>query len=126
MKISSIFTYVGATAIAGLGVAMAVTNPSQPAYEEYAAQRLTEYLKKDVCTQVPKAFERLVQRKCSALVDSNHSQIQQIIAETTQRQNFIFFSVYRTDLSLNRFVPAYHFETIGVFQKFYTVAAEKQ
>lgn len=105
---------------------MAVTNPSQPVYEDYAVQRLTEYLKNDVCTQVPKAFESLLQRNCTVLVDSSRPQMQQIISQSTQQQNFIFFSVYSTDLSLNRFIPAYHFETVGAFQNFYTYSAEKQ
>ena len=126
MKFLRIITYIGAAALAGLGVVMAVTNPSQAAYEEYAVQRLTESLKKDACTKVPKAFEDLLQRNCALLVDSSRPQMQQIIAQTTQRHNFIFFTVYRTDLAVNPFIPSYHFETLGVFQNFYTYAAEKQ
>lgn len=126
MKSLRIITYIGAAALAGLGVAMAVTNPSHAAYEEYAVQRLTEYLKNEVCTKVPKAFENFLQRNCTVLVDSNRPQMQQIITESTQRQNFIFFSIYRTDLSVNQFIPSYHFETVGVFQNFYTYAAERQ
>lgn len=126
MKNLRIITYIGAAALAGLGMAMAVTNPSQAAYEEYAVQRLTEYLKKDVCTKVPKVFENFLQRNCTVLVDSSRPQIRQIIAQSTQRQNFIFFSIYRTDLSVNQFIPSYHFETVGGFQDFYTYTAEEQ
>lgn len=105
---------------------MATTNPSQRSYEEFAVQQLTQYLKKDVCAKAPKAFENFLQRNCSVLVDSSRPQMQQIIAETTQRQNFIFFSVYRTELFINPFIPAYNFETVGAFQSFYIYTAEKQ
>ena len=126
MKSLKIITYIGAAALAGLGVAMAMTNPSQPVYEEYAQQQLTQYLKEDVCAQLPKAFESLLQRNCANLVDSSRPRLQQIIAEGTKRQNFIFFSIYTTDLSINRLIPAYHFETVGAFHKFYIYTAEKQ
>jgi len=126
MKGLRVITYLGAVALVGLGVAMATTNPSQPAYEEYAVQRLTEYLKKDICTKVPKLVENLLHRDCSVLVDSNRSKIQKTVSTSTQRQNFLFFSIYRTNLAINPFIPFYHFETVGVFQKFYTFMAEKQ
>jgi len=126
MKSLKIITYVGAAALAGLGVAMALTNPSQRNYEEFAVQKLTEYLKKDVCTKAPKVFDDFLQRNCSVLVDSSRPKMQQIIAETTQKQNFIFFSVYRTELFINPVIPSYHFETIGAFQNFYVYSAKRQ
>lgn len=126
MKTLKIITYIGAVAIAGLGVLMATTNPSQNNYEKFAVQKLTDYLKKDVCQKAPNVFENFLQRNCSILVDSSRPQMQQIIAQTTQKQNFLFFSIYRTDLSINPFIPTYHFETVGVFQNFYIYAAEKQ
>ena len=126
MKSLKIITYIGAVAIAGLGVVMATTNPSQANYEKFAVQQLTEYLKKDVCQKAPKVFGDFLQRNCSVLVDSSRPQMQQIIAQTTQKQNFLFFSIYRTDLSINPFIPTYHFETVGVFQNFYIYAAEEQ
>lgn len=126
MKSLRIVTYVGAAALTGIGVVMAVTNPSQPTYEVYAVQRLAEYLKKEVCTKAPKDFEGLLQRKCTALIDSSQPQIQQIVSARTQRQNFVFFSVYRTDLSVVPFIPSYHFETVGALQNFYTYTAEER
>lgn len=126
MKNVNIITYVGVTALAVLGIVMATTNPSQRKYEDFAVQRLTEYLKIDVCTKAPKAFENFLQRNCSVLVDSSRPQMQQIIAQTTQKQNFIFFSIYRTDLQVSPFIPSYHFETVGAFQNFYIYAAEEQ
>lgn len=112
--------------LAGLVIAMAVTNPDTSTYEEYAVEQLTTYLKDDVCSQVPQAFETLLKNSCAELIDSNRPQIQQILARSTQRQNFILFSIYRTNLSISSIVPLYRFQTIGIMQNFYTYSAEQQ
>lgn len=126
MKGLQVLTAIAGVALAGLGAAMAVSNPRQDAYEEYALGRLTIYLKGNVCPQAPKAFDNFLQRQCTSLVDTGRPEIQHLISENTQRQNFIFFSVYQTDLSLGSFLPAYHFETVGAFQHFYTYRSQKQ
>lgn len=118
--------YIGALVLTAIGVAMAITNPDRSTYEEYAVEQLTTYLTDDVCTQVPKAFESLIHNSCAAIVDSSRPQIQQIISKTTQRQNFILFSIYRTDLSISPAIPFYRFQTVGILQNFYTYSAEKQ
>lgn len=112
--------------LAGLAIAMAIANPDTSTYEEYAVEQLTTYLKNDVCSQVPQAFETLVKNSCAELIDSNRPQIRQIIARGTQRQNFILFSIYRTNLSISSIVPLYRFQTIGIMQNFYTYSAEQQ
>lgn len=111
--------------LTGLVTAMATTNPDSSTYEEYAAEQLTTYLKEDVCSQVPKAFETLVP-DCASLIDSNRPQVKQIIVRSTQRQNFILFSIYRTNLSISSVVPLYRFQTVGIMQNFYTYSAEQQ
>ena len=126
MKALHIVTAIGGVALAGLGVFMALTNPGQDAYEEYALEKLTTYLKDDACTQVPKPLGNLLQRQCKTLVDTGRPQIQQIISKTTQRQNFILFSIYRTNLEIGPILPVYHFETVGVFEKFYVYQAQEQ
>ncbi|BDI14577.1 hypothetical protein ANSO36C_03790 [Nostoc cf. commune SO-36] len=127
MKPLTIIVYSGAAAgLAVLGVAMAKTNPSQVEYEEYAVQRLTEYLKTDVCKKTTNLIENLIRFNCDKLVDSANPQIQEIIARTTERQNYIIFSIYRTDLKINSWIPSYKFETVGAFDQFYTYTAEKE
>ena len=111
--------------LVGLVTAMAITNPDSSTYEEYAVEQLTTYLKTDACSQVPKAFETLVQN-CSSLIDSNRPQIKQIVVRSTQRQNFILFSIYRTNLSITSVVPLYRFQTVGIMQNFYTYSAKQQ
>ena len=123
---------VGGVVLAGVGVAMAVTNPAQTAYEEYAVQKLTEYVKGNFC-QKAGFFEN----QCAAIVDSGQSEFKQAIAQNTQRQNFIFFSIYTTNLSVTPLLPSrltsvlpalpsYQFETAGVLQSFYTYQAKQK
>lgn len=127
MKPLTIIAYTGAAAgLAALGVAMAKTNPSQVEYEEYAVQRLTEYLKTDVCKKTTNLIENLIRFNCDKLVDSANPQIQEILARTTERQNYIIFSIYRTNLKINSWIPSYKFETVGAFDQFYTYTAEKE
>lgn len=126
MKIRQVFTAIGGAALFGLGVAMALTNPSKDTYEEYAVEMLTTYLKQEACSQVPKVFGTSLQNQCKSLVDTGRPQIEQIIAQKTRQENFIFFSVYRTNLEIGPFLPAYYFETLGVFQKFYIYRAEEK
>lgn len=127
MKVLQVITAVGGIALVGLGGVMALTNPGQDDYEEYAVETLTTYLKEEACPQAPTVagIGDLLQRQCKTLVDTGRPQIQQIISQKTQQQNFIFFTIYRTDLSIGPILPAYHFESVGVFQKFYIYQAEK-
>ncbi|MBD2430106.1 MULTISPECIES: DUF4359 domain-containing protein [Fischerella] len=138
MKASNIMAYVGVLGLAALGVAMTKTNPSQVEYEEYAVQRLTEYLNTSVCKKTPKFLENVIQFNCRQVVDSAQPQLREIIADSTVRQDFIIFSIYRTDLNVNSLIPAlrldsilpstpgYQFETLGAFNQFYTYKAEQQ
>ncbi|AUB40205.1 Protein of unknown function DUF4359 [Nostoc flagelliforme CCNUN1] len=126
MKPLTIIAYTGAAGLAALGVAMAKTNPSQVEYEEYAVQRLTEYLKTDVCKKTTNLIENLIRFNCDKLVDSANPQIQEILVRTTERQNYIIFSIYRTNLKINSWIPSYKFETVGAFDQFYTYTAEKE
>ncbi|NEU72800.1 DUF4359 domain-containing protein [Hassallia byssoidea VB512170] len=126
MRLSTIMTYVVGVGLVVLGVTMAKTNPSQAEYEEYAMQRLTKYLKSDVCKKTPKMLENLIKLDCDKLVDSASPQVRELIAGTTERQDFIIFSIYRTDLKLNSWLPSYTFESVGAFESFYTYSAEQQ
>lgn len=126
MRLSTIMTYVVGVGLVVLGVTMAKTNPSQAEYEEYAVQRLTKYLKSDVCKKTPKMLENLIKLDCDKLVDSASPQVRELIAGTTERQDFLIFSIYRTDLKLNSWLPSYTFESVGAFESFYTYSAEQQ
>ncbi|HEY9646019.1 MAG TPA: DUF4359 domain-containing protein [Chroococcidiopsis sp.] len=129
-----VFIVLTAAAIAGVGVAMAVTNPGQAAYETYATAKLTAYLKENACAKAPKLLGNVLQEECIALLDKNQDELRQFIVEGTERQNYIVVSIYKTDLSPDRIlppivsdlVPAYHAETVGVFQQFLTIKVQER
>ena len=53
------------------------------------------------------------------MIDTGRGQVPRLIQETTQRRNYLFFSIYETDLFL------YQFETIGIFNDFYILDVRK-
>jgi hypothetical protein len=126
--------YLIGAAIAGIGVAMAITNPDRASYNEYATQQLTNYLETNVCTKAPRVLGDVLQEQCVSILQNNQAEIRQIVASNTERQNFLVLSIYKTDLSAEQFippvisasVPAYHFETVGVFNRFIIYQAERQ
>lgn len=126
MKIVSIVACAGAAVLVGLGVAMASTKPSRVEYEEYATQRLSEYLKKQGCSKTSNLLDNLIKFNCKQLVDSASPQIKQIINASTEKHDYLLFSVYHTDLKLNSFIPSYKFETVGALDNFFTYKAKKE
>lgn len=123
MSSSRLVFSIGGIVLAGLGVAMALTNPGQNAYEQYASATLNDYLKKNVCTQVSSGLSQFLESQCYSLVDTARPQLSQIIARNTKRQNFIVFSLYQTDLFLPSALPNYQVKTVGVFQNFFIYEA---
>lgn len=126
MKSLKIPLLLGGIVLLGVAGAMAVTNPDKPAYDDYATERLTLYLKDDLCAKAPVIFGVALQNQCRETVNNNQSQLEQIISANTNQQNFLLFSLYKTDLSIGPPLPSYHFETIGVFYNFYTYKAEQR
>lgn len=129
MKGLSVVIIVGGVAVVGLGAAMAIANPDQQAYEQYATAQLTNYLKTNICTQGQNILGNLMQQPCTSLVENIKPQIPPLITENTQRQNFIFFSIYQTNLPLNKFIPfapTYQIATVGAFNNFYSYQPQKR
>lgn len=124
--------YLVGLVLVGLGVAAIATNPNPVAYNEYATLKLTEYLQEQECTTASETVRNLCE-----LLDQKpvQNQIGELIADNTERQYWLFFSIYKTNLSprellpsfLNNFVslPSYRFETIGGFNNFQTYQAER-
>lgn len=117
INLTSLVTGLGIASVTGLGSVMAVTNPSQAAYEAYVTQEMVTFLDQNVCAEAPKAFD--LRRDCKLMLKTNRSQIKQFIADGTQRHNYVFFSVYTTDLAVASFLPTYQVETIGAFRQFH-------
>ncbi len=134
MKGLQAVTAIAGVALVGVGAAMALTNPNQDSYEEYAVEQLTDYLQKDICPKAPSILGNSLEDQCRSIVESHQPQIKQLISKSTQRQNFILFSIYQTDLSPSTIVaflpantlPGYHFETVGAIDNFYTYQAQQR
>ncbi|KOR33689.1 MULTISPECIES: DUF4359 domain-containing protein [Planktothricoides] len=119
MKGLKIVASIGAVGGVGLGVAMAIANPSPEAYNNYAAQQMTQYLNNVACEKVPTG-----KKPCLSLVQSAQPQISQLISQNTERRNFLLFSIYKTTFNLP-LLPTYQFETLGALQNFYIYKQEK-
>lgn len=126
MKLVSIVACAGAAVLVTLGVAMAGTNPSKTEYEEYAAQRLSEYLKEQGCSKTPNLLDSLIKFNCTELIDSATPQIKQIVKASTKKHDYLIFSVYHTELQINSLIPSYKFETVGALDNFFTYKAQKK
>ena len=126
MNVVKSLALAGGVAIAFVAGAMVVTNPKQDSYEEFASQQLVEYLQDNVCDQAQQAFGNILQQSCQSFVQDSKPQLQGIIAQRTERQDYILFSVYTTNLSIAAFLPSYEFETLGVLQNFHILRAEEK
>jgi Domain of unknown function (DUF4359) len=126
MKALTIAACFAVAGIATMGAQMAHTNPSQVEYEEYATKTLSEYLQNNVCTKTTNVLQNLIKFNCHEVIESAKPQMHLIITQTTERQDFLVFSLYRTELKVNSWLPSYRFETVGAFDQFYTYTAEQQ
>ena len=127
MKIVNLAAGLVGVALLGIAVTLAATNPKQEAFEEFAVQRIRE----DACKKAPLGLAS----QCPKFVDDNQSEIKKVITRNTDRQDYLVFSFYQTDLSVRAIVPdlaflpgmpTYHFETVGLFGKFYLYEAKQK
>jgi hypothetical protein len=135
MKNFKVGAYLAAMVCLGLGVAMAVTNPNQESYNQYAAQRLAQYLQEEECVKIEDSLRDL----CQLLErEQGQSLLRQLVSQNTERQNYFLFSIYKTNLSTRDVVPSflsgllalpslsYEFETVGLFSNFQIYRAERE
>ncbi|MGB8686368.1 MAG: DUF4359 domain-containing protein, partial [Microcoleus sp.] len=119
---SKFFGNVGKVAIALTLVAagMAFTNPARDKYLTYASGVLQNELENTVCkdSRVPKALSGVTDTligSCKNLLNSQRSTIEQLLDNTTQRQNLGVVSIYTTEVGQKSY------QTVGVFGNFVTL-----
>jgi len=126
MKTSQLLLGVLGLGVLGLAGVMAVTNPNEVAFGEFAL----EQVKTQGCKEVP----QLIRQQCPQFVQENRAQVKKLIVQSTERQNYGLFSLYRTNLSTRSIVPdlpvfldvpAFQLETVGMMGKFYIYQAEE-
>lgn len=126
MKPLSILICVGAASIGIIGTILTKTNPNQTEYEQYALDKMTTYLKTDVCNKTPSFLEKLIKVNCEEMLQSAIPNLKELITATTNRQDYLIFSIYRTEIKLDSVIPGYKFETVGALNQFYTFNAEQK
>ncbi len=102
-----------------IGCGLGLTNPDLDKYEVYAVDRVGELVRTE-CTRAAAGFGVAIEGTCRAAIDAYKPQLRPLLAATTTRQNWILFSIYRSDLS----IPEVHFnarvESIGILNNFFT------
>jgi hypothetical protein len=106
-------------AVCGFGGIAALTNPDRSDYEVYAVEKLAD-LAKNQCDRAPAGFGTILQGPCRAAIESIKPELRPMVAKATTRQNFILFSMYRSNLSIPAVNLQLHVESIGMFNHFHT------
>jgi hypothetical protein len=110
--------------VAGLGGVLAMTNPNPTAYETFATNKLADYLSTKLCGNEAKKLG--LQQDCEDTLRSGRVPLRRFITRQTDRQNFLFFSIYTTQLEISPLLPSYRFETVGGLGQFYVYKSERQ
>jgi hypothetical protein len=102
----------------GLGGVMAVTNPSRSAYESFAVDRIGD-LAKDKCARASDGLGVFIQGPCRGLIEAYKPQLRPILAAATSRQNWVLFSIYRSNIMVPIVNLQVRVESIGIFDRFF-------
>ncbi|NJL81920.1 MAG: DUF4359 domain-containing protein [Chloroflexaceae bacterium] len=125
MKPLGLFATFGSAIAAGFGLLLVASNPPPQTYEQYATEELAAYLKEEACANVSESFGGFLVRYCRSAVDSGRPQLRELIVQTTQRHNYLFFSVYETNLAFGP-VFAIRAQTLGILQHFFILDIEER
>jgi hypothetical protein len=113
----------GVIALAIIAGVMGFTNPPRDEYLKYASGVMSTEVKKSLCkeSRVPEFlgdFAQSLVGVCNSVLTSERNTIERLIDNTTERQNFIIFSIYTTEIVGKK----YH--TIGGFGNFLSMPAK--
>jgi hypothetical protein len=102
----------------GLGGLMALTNPSRAAYESFAVDRIGD-LAKDKCDSAPDGLGVFIQGPCRAAIEAYKPELRPILAAATSRQNWVLFSIYRSNIMVPIVNLQVRVESVGIFDRFF-------
>ncbi|WP_216900981.1 DUF4359 domain-containing protein [Synechococcus sp. CCY 9618] len=99
---------LGLAAVAGGLLGLAVTNPGPAAFEEFAAEKLTELASEELCRSdgLPLMAQLLIHH-CPELVRSQRKVLGRLAREHSRRYNFGLLSLYRTRLGGEQVLPTW-------------------
>ncbi|MEO0827965.1 MAG: DUF4359 domain-containing protein [Cyanobacteria bacterium J06639_16] len=118
-------------ALVGAGGVLVVTNPDRVDYEQYATDQLTAYLQTEVCADAPSILggftgaAELLSQQCETLIQDNRTQIESLVSNSTTQTDLWILTIYQTTLQVPGVegLPAWEFESVGIFQRFITYKA---
>lgn len=112
----SVTLTIGGSLFLIVSIILFFTNPPQKKYEEFAAEQLIKYAKENVCLAKSENIQEAVKSQvCILMIETGKNQIPKLIEKTTQKRNYLLFSVYETNLYV------YNFETIGILNQFFVI-----
>lgn len=119
---------IGGIVLGSSVTALALTNPSQSEYENYATQRLSSYLNRTICADLPAGLGSLLEQKCRAALQANQHNLRTVIQDNTQARNYLLFSIYSTRFIVPELemLPSFQVETVGVLSQFFTYKITQQ
>ncbi len=110
------------------------TNPSIEKYQAFATAEAKDYLVDDACSHPLPFLGTSLEDECVDFLKSERSNpiVQTMIARSSDRQNFGFFSLYRTHLDMETllpdlprgFLPSYQIDAIGLGNQFMVYKAQ--
>jgi len=116
----SLWLTIGGGLLIILGVGLFLTNPSQKSYENFGTEQLVNYAREQLCqAQSAHLEEAIKSQMCTLMLETGKHQIPRIIRGTTIRHNYLFLSLYETNIYI------YKFETIGIFNHFQVINVDK-
>lgn len=110
LQSKKVLTGVG---IATVGIILGLSNPNQNAYSKHLAKETSLNLKENICSEAPEALGGFIKAQCNNLASRGEPQIKRMINASTQRNNFLIFSLYETEMSIVRGTPSFEAEAIG-------------
>jgi hypothetical protein len=121
--------------LVGTAAALGVTNPSPDRYADFATTNATHYLETKVCTHKLPLVGNSFQDECIKIAQSPEmrTKIRESMTRNTQRQNYILFSIYQTQLNAHDLLPIlpgdlfpqYQAKTLGILNFFHILSTEK-
>lgn len=128
MKFLKISLFAFGVSLCGVCGILIFSNPTPQEYEEFAVEEISNYLDTKGCskltTQQP-SLQNPCQGMLKLFLDVSKIQLKQLISSQTQQQNFLLFSLYRTNLELPAPLPSYQVETIAILKRFYIYSADQ-
>lgn len=132
---------VAAVAVGSLLSIMAASNPSKSEYIDFTSDRLSNLVEQqldsvEVCNNLPENIffnsnmcENLLEVAKVVVGISAHEKLESLIDSVTLTHNFVFFSIYESNLGrLKQFDPTQitHIKTLGAFGNFWTFQITKE